>query len=120
MSSRGEANGEGSPPPLLLPHPSLLFAFYQLWHGLADKQKRWPRFKSSRRCGSGGHLGAHLGAAVLLLMQCRGRGPGGQGLAARGVAKEGWQGGHMWGAHEWGGQVRVSLSKTRVWLWGQM
>lgn len=55
MSSQGEANGEGSPPlPLLLPHPSLLFAFYQLWHGRTDKQNRWPRFKSGRRCGRRG------------------------------------------------------------------
>lgn len=87
MSSQGEANGEGSPPTTITtppPPPSLaaVCVFPSSGDGRADKQKRWPRFKSSRRCGSGGHLGAHLGAAALSLVRCEGRGLGGQ---------EGWQ-----------------------------
>lgn len=76
MSSQGEASGEGSPPhPFSSPIPRCCLHFPSPGIGLMDKQKRWPCFKSSRRCGSRGHLAGHQ--AVLRCcsaMQCDARG----------------------------------------------
>lgn len=104
MSSQGEASGEGSPPhPFSSPIPRCCLHFPSPGIGLRDKQKRWPCFKSSRRCGSRGHLAGHQ--AVLRCcnaMRCKGRGSGLRGGAA-------WGGLHV--------EIPAQLSGS-TWLWG--
>lgn len=107
MSSQGEANGEGSPPPpppLLLPHPSLLFAFYQLWQWASRQTKTLAPFQEQQKVWERGAPRSTLGCRRALARAMRGeRAGGGRGLFPGGVAKEGWQGGHVRGARERGG-----------------